>query len=205
MGESMIRYLLTLALLLPISLVACGSGTGDIPGPGCQSVAEGDLISFAETPAGDAFALQCLASAPIPDAKGAATCGVFFARASSAGCDCAAADGLKVVPADLKVGVANLFGSLAPGCVCEVQQLAGKDLQACVQEPGSPHDAAGVELSGFCYADGAAPLTSPELLKDCAATEKRALRILGRPAIRQQGDVGIAYFCVTDACAPLAL
>ena len=205
MSASMMRHLLILTLLLPTSLLACGGGAGDIPGPGCQSVAEADLISFADTPSGDAFTLQCLSSAPIPDSNGAATCKAFFARAASDGCDCAAADGLSAVPADLEVGITNLFGSLAPGCTCEIQQLGGKNLQACAQEAGSPHDAAGVEVSGFCYVDGAAPVTSPELLKDCAMTEKRALRVLGRPAIRQQGDIGIAYFCVTDSCAALAL
>jgi hypothetical protein len=202
----MIRHLLTVALLLPISLLACGGGTGDIPSPGCQSVQISNVVSFAETPAGDGFATQCMPRAPTVDAKsGAASCGAFFGSAASGTCDCAAADGLKAVSAARKDAVVQLFGALAPGCVCEVAQLAGANLQACVEQPGSPHDAAGVELSGYCYVDGASPITNPDLLKDCAANEQRALRFLGRTAIHETGDLGIAYLCETDVCADPAL
>jgi hypothetical protein len=160
------------------------------------------VVSFAQTPAGDGFATQCMPRSPTVDATtGAASCGAFFGSAASGACDCAAADGLKAVSAARKQAVEQLFGALAPGCVCEVEQLTGANLQACVEQPGSPHDAAGGELSGYCYVDGASPITNPDLLKDCAANEQRALRFLGRTAIHATGDLGIAYLCETDVCA----
>ena len=42
----MLRRLLTLALLLPSCLLACSSGSGDIPGPGCTSVQTTTPLSF---------------------------------------------------------------------------------------------------------------------------------------------------------------
>lgn len=206
MGASMTRHLLTLTLFLPVSLLACGSGTGDIPSPGCQSVEISNLVSFAETPAGDGFATQCMPRAPTVDAMTAsASCAAFLGTAASGTCDCAAADGLKAVPAAHKAAVDQLFGALAPGCVCEIEQLIGSSFKACIQQPGSPQDADGVELSGYCYADGAVPLTNPALLKSCAANEQRALRFVGRTAIHETGDLGIAYLCETDVCGDPAL
>jgi hypothetical protein len=206
MGELMMRHALTLALLLPTSLLACGSGTGDIPSPGCQSIQLTNAVSFAETPAGDGFATQCLPRAPTLDAAtGAASCGAFLGRAASGACECGAGDGLKPVSAARKDAVDQLFGALAPGCVCEIQQLAAAALQACIQQPGSPQDSGGAELSGYCYVDSANPSTNPALVMDCASNEQRALRFVGRTAIHETGDLGIAYLCETDVCPDPAL
>ncbi|MEP7124488.1 MAG: hypothetical protein ABJE95_26405 [Byssovorax sp.] len=187
--------------MLPLSLLACGTGTGDIPSPGCQSVQLSNVIDLATTPAGDGYTRQCLPRALSHDTTtGAAACAAFYGRAASGTCDCAAADGFKAVSADHKAGVDQLFGSLSPGCVCEIEQITGAALKACVQQVTSPLDAMGNELNGYCYVAGD-NATNPELIKDCAVNEKRLLRFLGRSASRQAGDLGIAYLCDTDVCA----
>ena len=201
MGGSMMRRLLTGALLFPSGLLACG-GTGDIPAPGCQSIQLSNVVSFADTPAGDAFALQCLPHPPTVDAaNGSASCAAFYARATTEPCDCAAADGFKAVSAAHKAGVDQLLGSLSKGCVCEIEQLTGTNRKACVTDGQNPHDAAGNEISGYCYVNGGDSSVNPQLVESCATNERRALRFLGRSAIRASGDLGIAYLCETDVCA----
>lgn len=197
----MIRHLLALASLLPFPLLACSSGTGDIPGPGCQSIQTSTLVAFSELAAGDEFALQCFQRGPSVDSTGAASCIAFHARTSSSACDCPAADGLQKVSTEHKAAADELFASQSPGCICEVQQLTGASLKACVSDASIPQGTSGMELSGYCYVDGAAPDDNPALVKTCPAAEKRALRFLGRAAVHETGDIGIAYICQTENCS----
>jgi hypothetical protein len=197
----MMRRLLAVALLLPFPLLACSSGTGDIPGPGCKSIQTSKLVAFSKVPAGQEFALQCIQRGPSLDATGAASCLAFHARASSGACDCPAADGLQKVSAEHKAAADQLFGSPVPGCICEVQQLTGANRKACSSDASTPLDAGSMDINGYCYVNGDNPDDNPELVAGCAASEKRALRFLGRAATRQMGDVGIAYICLTEDCS----
>src|SRR4051794_15995082 len=96
----MMRHALALAsCVLSCSLLACGGGTGDIPGPGCTSVQSTHELTFPPpqgTGAGDT--VQCLERAPTVAANGEAAClALHGSKATGAACTCPADQGLQPV------------------------------------------------------------------------------------------------------------
>ena len=140
----MMRRLFPFALLLPSALLACSSGTGDIPGPGCTSVQTTTPLAFPDSMApkhGDI--LQCLARVPKLASGNTPDC-LALLGTSDAACTCPADQGLQDVTAAHKNAVATLFktnGSGVPSCVCEIKQITGADapaLAACLQQTMDP-------------------------------------------------------------------
>lgn len=113
-------------------------------------------------------------------------CGVLAAFADDGTCDCAA-HGNADVPSEIgdKVRAVMQQGAVcdvdgAPSCssfcVCQVPELTGNDLAACQNDVTPP------ETNGFCYInaqDNEPHVGNPDLLRDCAADQKRHLRLLG--------------------------
>jgi hypothetical protein len=204
----MMRRLLTLALLLPSCLLACGSGTGDIPGPGCTSVQTETPLAFPDsTAAKHGDTLECSTRSPTIAANGKADC-LALLGTSAAACSCPADQGLQDVTADHKNAAAVLFkssGSAVPSCVCEIKQITGDDaagLAACLQETMDPVvDASMKPVNGYCFVADANPKANPQLLADCPADQKQGLRFVGRPATHEATDVAAVVVCSTEQCA----
>lgn len=206
----MMRRLLTLALLLPSCLLACSSGTGDIPGPGCTSVQTMTPLSFPDsTAAKHGDTMQCLSRAPTVSTSAAADC-LALLGTSATTCTCPADQGLQDVTANHKNAVAELFksfpGGAMPSCVCEIKQLTSADapgLSACLQDPMDPVvDAGKKPVNGYCYVGDDNPAVNPELLADCPTNQKRGLRFVGRPATREAMDLAAVVVCSTEDCPP---
>lgn len=203
----MMRRLLALAFFLPVPLLACSSGGGDIPGPGCKSIQSSEVVTLSTVPAGSSYSLQCLAHAPNVDAKGAFSCVAFLARTASGACACDAAEGLGSVDTAHKAAADKLFasqpGGATPGCLCEIQQITaadGANLKACTNTATAPLDTNGNEVNGYCFVDGEPTTSNPALVADCPSSEKRALRFVGRPSTLATGDVALGFICQADDC-----
>ncbi len=205
----MARPLVTLALLLSTSLLACTSGTGDVPGPGCTSIQTTSELSFdPKPPAGTTTETLCLGRAPTVSTKGEAECIALHATKATA-CACDANQGLQAVSAAHRDAVGKFFDkatgtSVVASCVCEVKQLTSDDgaaYAACIKDPATPVvDANGKPVSGYCYVDPGNTATSPELVKDCAASEKQAMRFVGGAGTPQADDISVMVICETDIC-----
>ena len=205
----MMRRLLILGLLLPSCLLACGSGTGDIPGPGCTSVQTTTPLAFPDaTAAKHGDTLQCLSRAPTVSTSAAPDCLALLGTSATA-CTCPADQGLQDVTAQHKNAVSQLFKSngitTVPSCVCEIKQITSADaagLGACQKDPTDPVvDASKQPVNGYCYVDAEDPVVNPALLADCAASEKRGLRFVGRPATRGASDVATVVVCSSEDCS----
>jgi hypothetical protein len=208
----MMRHLLALAsCFLSCSLLACSSGTGDIPGPGCTSVQSTHELSFSPAmAAGAGDALQCLERAPTVSTKGEATClALHGSKATGAACTCPADQGLQPVSDKHKNAVGKFVdpstgASVTASCVCEVKQLTSDDGQAfnaCKQDPKDPVvDAAMKPVNGYCYVDADNVVDSPEVLSDCPSTERRGIRFVGRPATQAADDISVVVICEALDC-----
>jgi hypothetical protein len=72
--------------------------------------------------------------------------------------------------------------SVGWNCVCELDQLVGKDLTVCQTDTSlSPVNASGEPVDGWCYVDPGAnpPVGDPALVATCNATERRKIRFVG--------------------------
>jgi hypothetical protein len=125
------------------------------------------------------FAGDCLAQ-PLPvDGDNRARCSVLEARPTP-DCECDPAQGrvepdgsswsLPYVQTYLSETGQGAYGE----CLCEIPQLTGDDLAACLGD-GEP---SGGE-HGFCYVDTEAGAGEPALVGSCPAGQKRRLRYLG--------------------------
>lgn len=203
----MMRRLFTLTLLFPVYLLACSSGTGDIPGPGCTSVQTITPLSFPDSMApkhGDT--MQCVSRAPTLSSSNAPDC-LALLGTSAAACACPADQGLHDVTAEHKNAVAELFkaaGAAVPSCVCEIAQITGADapgLAACLQQAMDPVvDASMKPVNGYCFVSDTNPKVNVELLADCPADAQQGLRFVGRPATKEASDVLAVVVCGTEDC-----
>jgi hypothetical protein len=205
----MTRALVTLALLLSTSLFACTSGTGDVPGPGCTSIQTTSELPFdPQAPAGTTTETLCLSRAPTVSTKGEGACIALHATKATS-CSCPADQGLQAVSAAHEDAVGKFFDkatgtAVVASCVCEVKQLTSDDgasYAACIEDATTPVvDPNGKAVNGYCYVDPGNTATNAELVKDCAATEKQAMRFVGRPGTLQAGDISVVVLCETDIC-----
>ena len=208
----MMRRVLALALLLPSCLLACSSATGDIPGPGCTSIQTTTEVSFPAAMApGSADTTVCLGRAPTVSAKAEAECIALLGTRNAGTCSCPVDQGLQDVTAAHKNAVGKFFDttrgtSVAAGCVCEIKQLTADDaagLAACTKDAISPLlDSNHQAVNGYCYVDpGKNTSANPELVKDCAAGEKRAMRVVGSPAAQRPDDISVVIICSSEECS----
>ena len=208
----MMTRLLALTLLLPLPLLACSSGGGDIPGPGCTSIQTSTDVTFSPPmAAGSGELTQCLGHAPSLSREGLVTCVALHAtRAPASACACPADQGLQSVTAEHKNAIGKFLDSktgtrVAASCVCEVKQLAASnaaELAACEQDGTNPVlDGAGQPINGYCYIDPENdPSSNPEIVSKCASSERRGIRFVGRPAVQQPDDISVELICVQESC-----
>ena len=133
---------------------------------------------------------RCLPRALGVDAAGHAECFVGEALLPADGqpCDCTAPGRaaasceltLATLDALARAGACNPQGTNPPCaalCVCELVQTTGAALNDC-QNSVTPAPS----TAGWCYVDGAQGIGNPELVKDCPATARRRVRIVGPQA-----------------------
>ncbi len=145
--------------------------------------------------------------------EGAASAVAFLSlRATDAACACPADQGLQDVSAEHQGAASKLFESktgttVEATCVCEVKQLTVSDpaaLTACKQEFNFPVlDSNGQPVNGYCYVDEEDSTSNPEVVSRCSSGQKRAIRFVGRPAMRGGGE-RLMYLIVTTECGSLA-
>ncbi len=129
---------------------------------------------------------QCLPRQLEPAADGSVSCIVIEARVAAGGaCSCDPATGRADIPATLDGDANPMMNAVKmaelsefnPGwdCFCEVEQLQG-DARAACQTDAKPED-----VHGWCYVDATTvpQIGNPDLVKDCAADERRMLRFAG--------------------------
>lgn len=196
--------------LFSLPLLACNS-VGDLPGPGCSSTQTSIKIAFAPPMAeGSGEMAQCLPRAPSVAADGAASSVAFHAtQATGSACSCPADQGLQDVSAEHQSAASKFFdsqtGTIAKAsCVCEVKQLTASDmpgLTACKQEIKNPVlDSAGKPVNGYCYVDVEDGTSNPEVLANCASSQRRAIRFVGRPATREADDLLVFLVLEEEVC-----
>jgi hypothetical protein len=158
----------------------------------CPKVLDESKPSYGYLPAVDGlmsvmrtlFRSKCFPSAlPLSRDGSLDGCGVLAAFPDDGSCDCAA-NGNAAVPSEIsdKVHAVMQQGEVcdvdgAPACsaicVCQVPELTGNDLAACQNDLTPP------EAHGFCYInaqDNEQHVGNPQLVRDCAADQKRHLR-----------------------------
>jgi hypothetical protein len=127
----------------------------------------------------ESFAGDCLAE-PLPvDGDNRARCSVLEARPTP-DCDCDPAHGraepdgsswaIPYVQTYLSETGQDAYGQ----CLCEIPQLVGDDLAACL---GTGEPSGGER--GFCYVDPGAGAGEASLVGSCPAGQKRRIRYLG--------------------------
>jgi hypothetical protein len=76
---------------------------------------------------------------------------------------------------ETKVGAAS-----GVDCFCQIDQLAGEELDTCKESLDEEPSAAGAAVDGWCYVDATiANGGNPQLVAHCEATEQRTLRFVG--------------------------
>jgi hypothetical protein len=131
-----------------------------------------------------ALAPACLATPLAVDANGAVSCDVLEVSGAAGTCSCtgpgrsepsrAAAAALRA-----RLEVSSFCGGAGQPtceslCVCELEQVATADLEACQNDAAVP-----VNLSGYCYLDRDKGLGSASLVESCPVDRKRRLRFVG--------------------------
>ncbi|MCK6586019.1 MAG: hypothetical protein L6Q76_00385, partial [Polyangiaceae bacterium] len=158
-----------------------------------------------------ALTKSCLQRKLIPNAKGEVSCVVLEARrvdeGLAAACNQCAEPGRQPVSAAHKSivtgakqdPIAELSGW---NCFCEIPQATNTDangnptdnLNACqhkIENP--PLNANGEVVNGWCYVDAATPSTgNPEIVAQCADSEKRTLRFVGEGSAKPGATLFLA-------------
>lgn len=201
-----------LALLLPTSLLACGSPSGNL----CAPLEIGRQLVFAAAMSpGSGDSVQCLGRPPNVSMTSEAQCVAFLGtKALGGACSCPADQGLQDVGAAHKDAAAAFLGratgtSGVAGCVCEIKQLTNDDgdrYSACAEVATSPAvDGAGQPVNGYCYVGPNLESTEgfagdASVLKSCSSTQSSALRFVGRPATREANDLRVEETCTSAPC-----
>jgi hypothetical protein len=181
-----------------------GVGAQGVVGSICaRQVADESKADYGYTPAvgalvdrlADKLRAPCLPRALARDARGQVACLLIEGRPSAGGCGCEAPR--SDVPSEHAAALALAKAEadhrgLAPGCFCEIEQLAGDSLAACQNElaPEAVH--------GWCYVDATTspPVGDPALVADCPSTEKRLIRLVGDAEVATGGHLFIV--CNTE-------
>jgi hypothetical protein len=134
---------------------------------------------------------KCLPRTLTPDSQGQVQCLILEARVADP-CTCNT-QGRKPEPLGdgnpaVKAAKGDpLFQTANWNCFCEIQQLQGKDLEACQQSKEEP-----TNVHGWCYVDATTvpPVGNPDIVAKCPSTEKRIVRFVGEG----QGETGATLF-----------
>jgi hypothetical protein len=147
---------------------------------------------------------QCLPRSLTPNAEGQVPCIILEARVVS-GQDCNAlcdsTNGRRSVDQNSPAVVAakedpitkDPAGNPIYNCYCEINQLAGEELDACqTDESDNPVTSGGDPVHGWCYVDAstAPPVGNPDIVAKCPENEKRIIRFVGEG----EGAAGATLF-----------
>ncbi|WP_437576488.1 hypothetical protein [Sorangium sp. So ce887] len=124
---------------------------------------------------------QCLPRTLTPTDEQQVPCLILEARNSQGQCTCDKPLGRTEVTSDhqpakdevLSLDIAKVSGW---DCVCEIQQLAGDEAQACRTNPNENVESGGQAVHGWCYVDPSIRLGEPTIVADCPSTEQRKIR-----------------------------
>jgi hypothetical protein len=131
---------------------------------------------------------QCLSRTLTPDeVTGQVSCLVLEARKTPGACECGA--GRKAIaldhPAVQSTRQDLLFATQQWNCYCEIEQKRGDDLAACQSAAPDTNPVLNADkkpVDGWCYIDAstAPPIGNPDVVAQCAASEKRVIRFVGK-------------------------
>jgi hypothetical protein len=144
------------------------------------------------------FRPACLPRRLTPDDEGQVACLIVEAR-NTQGEACACDPSLARQPVAPKHQPAvteileDVYAAQAGwNCFCEVPQLRGEPLDACLTDPGKAPQVNGAPVDGWCYVDEhTSPEGAAEIVQRCANTEKRILRFAGKGAAQTGGTLFI--------------
>ena len=138
----------------------------------------------------------CLPRSLTPNVDGNVACLVLEGRRSVDGtCDCNGAARQPVSAAHQPAVNEAMKKSIAIDaeldCFCEIPQLADEQLSACQNDANDDVVANGAPVDGWCYIDAtSSPMVgNPELVEQCALTERRTIRLVGKGQATQGATV----------------
>ncbi|WP_437621703.1 hypothetical protein [Sorangium sp. So ce1151] len=133
---------------------------------------------------------QCLPRTLTPDAEGQVSCLILEARNTQGACDCGATAARAPVAANHKAAEDKVLDdpiAQAAGwdCVCEIQQLAGEEANACRNDPSDNVRVGGNPVNGWCYIDPSIRVGSEDIVASCPPTERRIIRFTNEGEAQQ--------------------
>jgi hypothetical protein len=171
------------ASICPKNVAAMGGVPANDPAYGYNPAVAAMIGRFTR-----ALGTSCLPRPLEADANGQISCSLVESRAPSSGASCSCtAPGRTAIsasePARAFVEVELVAGGYCGGttgvacsdyCLCEIEQLAGADLEICQNTATDP-----MNVYGFCYVDPDNGQGDPALVAGCPATQRRLVRFLG--------------------------
>ncbi|WP_437540891.1 hypothetical protein WME97_25630 [Sorangium sp. So ce367] len=140
---------------------------------------------------------RCLRRTLTPEAGGEVACLILEARNSQGACSCAdipaRADVTEEHAAAKEEVLADPIAAAAGwDCVCEIEQLAGAEGEACRHDASDDVETGGEPVHGWCYVDPANGRGDPAIVASCPADERRKIRFVGRGEAQQGATLFIA-------------
>ncbi|KYF64406.1 hypothetical protein [Sorangium cellulosum] len=121
---------------------------------------------------------------------GQVQCLILEARNTQGACDCGDTEARANVTEDHKAAMDKVLAdpiAQAAGwdCVCEIEQLAGAEANACRNDPSDNVRVDGNEVNGWCYIDPSIRVGNPEIVASCPPTEQRIIRFTNKGEAQQ--------------------
>ncbi len=138
----------------------------------------------------------CMPRALATGADGRVQCTLVEARRAGPHCACDPARGRSAVAEEhacmVESAKQSAFAQAAGwDCFCEIDQLAGAELEACQNDPDPAPMSNGETVDGWCYVDAttAPPIGNPEVVELCPESNRRTFRFVGGGELEQNATV----------------